>query len=367
MTPIDIKYQTLGGLTSFLGNPIQDEAITPDGVGRYRHYERGSIHWHPDVGAFSTNGGIRWLWSELGWEVSFLGYPMSDEEDISSTDLKKRIEATKILKIAQTINEPFARISWFQRGAIIWLKENRLLTINEFGDLVFPKLPKKRRINQPALWIDIKQDDRNNISIKEHGGYEHIEHKQVVPPPNTPSFYAFGNEEIRENSSYYEEELLDYLLSPILTGSDEAKSAYLYENNCSEYREFGMRRNEIIKLLYDKQYKVAPSRTLDIELLLLNASLRKFEEWFKSNGYEIPDVDLTITNTKKIWKKGKKAAATYCISRHSKRPNLHRIDVCRDFLREWILESNPEYTPEMLSNYAAKLRSEENWGKREIP
>src|SRR5688572_28420492 len=41
-SPIDIKYEELGG-EGFLGPPVGEELIAPDGIGRYRHYELGSI------------------------------------------------------------------------------------------------------------------------------------------------------------------------------------------------------------------------------------------------------------------------------------------------------------------------------------
>ena len=38
-TPISDKYAQLGGAGGFLGQPTIAETPTPDGVGRYRHYE----------------------------------------------------------------------------------------------------------------------------------------------------------------------------------------------------------------------------------------------------------------------------------------------------------------------------------------
>lgn len=363
MSPIDIKYQTLGGPTSFLGNPIQNEAIAPDGEGVYRHYERGSIHWHPDTGAFSTNGGIRWLWSELKWELSFLGYPISDEQDITSSELHKKYESTIGIKLTGNIIEPFARISIFQFGAIVWLKENRLIAINKHGDLVFPQIRNKRNIYKPALWLDINSGQRNKLTIREHGGFEVITREQSSGPYST---YGLGTpDEVKEIRTNIEEELFDYLLYPILSESDQNKSAYLFENNYSEYRDLRKRRTELLKIMFEKQSKVATPKSMDIELLVLNANLREFEKWFLTNGYDLPEEEPN-EDVKKVWKKGKKAAATYCIAKQSKRPNMSKIEVCREFLKEWTIESEPEYTPEMLSNFVAKLRSEENWGKREI-
>src|SRR4051794_18974878 len=78
-TPIDDKYAQLGGATSFLGKPVTAELTAPDGVGKYRHYAVGSIYWHPSTGARVVYGLILQRWKELGFEQSYLGYPMTDE------------------------------------------------------------------------------------------------------------------------------------------------------------------------------------------------------------------------------------------------------------------------------------------------
>ena len=69
----------LGWERSFLGYPLTNEYETPDGIGRYNHFQAGSIYWTPRTGAHEVHGAIRGLWSQLGWERSFLGYPISDE------------------------------------------------------------------------------------------------------------------------------------------------------------------------------------------------------------------------------------------------------------------------------------------------
>jgi len=73
------KYDALGGPGGFLGQPQTDETGTPDGVGRYNHFQGGSIYWTPRTGAHEVHGDIRGKWSSLGWERSFLGYPLTDE------------------------------------------------------------------------------------------------------------------------------------------------------------------------------------------------------------------------------------------------------------------------------------------------
>ncbi|MBA3441951.1 MAG: hypothetical protein H0T92_18990, partial [Pyrinomonadaceae bacterium] len=71
------KYRALGAEASFLGYPITDETGTADGSGRFNHFERGSIYWHPAIGAFEVHGDIRAKWQALGAEA--FGYPMTDE------------------------------------------------------------------------------------------------------------------------------------------------------------------------------------------------------------------------------------------------------------------------------------------------
>jgi uncharacterized protein with LGFP repeats len=79
MSDIDVKYAALGGAGGWLGPATTPEMVAPDGVGRYRHYRSGSIYWSPASGAHEVHGRIRDRWAALGWERSFLGYPLSDE------------------------------------------------------------------------------------------------------------------------------------------------------------------------------------------------------------------------------------------------------------------------------------------------
>jgi hypothetical protein len=73
------KWASLGWETGVLGYPITDETPTPDGQGRYNNFQGGSIHWTPGTGAHEVHGAIREKWASLGWETSFLGYPITDE------------------------------------------------------------------------------------------------------------------------------------------------------------------------------------------------------------------------------------------------------------------------------------------------
>jgi uncharacterized protein with LGFP repeats len=81
-----------------LGYPTTDETGTPDGIGRYNHFSKGgSIYWTNNTGAHAVYGAIRGLWSSMGWEGSWLGFPTSDEYGV-----------------------PEGRRNDFQGGYIVW-------------------------------------------------------------------------------------------------------------------------------------------------------------------------------------------------------------------------------------------------------
>lgn len=84
-----------------LGYPVTDERRTPDGIGRYNHFsKRGSVYWTPRTGAHAVYGAIRVRWAALGWERSYLGYPVRSEYSV-----------------------PGGRRGDFQGGSLTWLAD----------------------------------------------------------------------------------------------------------------------------------------------------------------------------------------------------------------------------------------------------
>jgi hypothetical protein len=79
--PIRDKWIALGSVRSDLGYPTSDVRVTADGIGRYSHFQRGTIYWSPWSGAHEIHGAIRERWFAMSREVSYLGYPTSDEKD----------------------------------------------------------------------------------------------------------------------------------------------------------------------------------------------------------------------------------------------------------------------------------------------
>jgi len=76
---IRATWKRLGAERSGLGFPTTGEVGTPDRVGRFNHFEGGSVYWTPGTGAREVRGAIRDRWAGLGWERSALGYPRTDE------------------------------------------------------------------------------------------------------------------------------------------------------------------------------------------------------------------------------------------------------------------------------------------------
>jgi hypothetical protein len=79
-SPLDQKWQDLGGSGSYLGNPTQPEYVNPDKVGRRRAFQGGSIYWTQSTGPHVVKGAIFDRWGQLGWEAGVLGYPFTDEQ-----------------------------------------------------------------------------------------------------------------------------------------------------------------------------------------------------------------------------------------------------------------------------------------------
>ncbi|AKK03959.1 LGFP repeat-containing protein [Corynebacterium epidermidicanis] len=73
------KWADLGWENTILGYPITDELTPPDRIGRFNHFQSGSIYWSPATDAHNVQGQIRDAWQRQGWEAGKLGYPATDE------------------------------------------------------------------------------------------------------------------------------------------------------------------------------------------------------------------------------------------------------------------------------------------------
>jgi hypothetical protein len=105
------RWLELGGHSGVLGFPITDETATPDGAGRFNHFDGGSIYWTESTGAFEVRGAIRQKWADLGWERGYLGYPVTNET---------------------TTPDGIGRFNHFEGGSIYWAPHRGAHAVNVF-------------------------------------------------------------------------------------------------------------------------------------------------------------------------------------------------------------------------------------------
>ena len=160
-----------------LGQALHEERPTPDKVGRYQTFEHGSIHWHPDTGAFVTRGAIREAWSkccdspeqiympraknkalsEYGYENGWLGYPTSEEYPLSELSSRELTAVggkipeihPELGKITYSTDPQYAQAQTFQNGLIYWIRaENRCVILSRVY-LGFPAPPCYNEFKEP--------------------------------------------------------------------------------------------------------------------------------------------------------------------------------------------------------------------------
>ena len=73
------KWLSLGGANGFVGQPVDDEKVAPDGWGHFRYFQHAAIYWSPLTCAHVVYGEIFSKWARLQWERGPLGYPITDE------------------------------------------------------------------------------------------------------------------------------------------------------------------------------------------------------------------------------------------------------------------------------------------------
>ena len=83
------KYNGLGGATGWLGFPTTGELKTPDGKGRFVHFQNGSIYWTAETGAYAIPGDMFKAWGEKGYETSTLGYPVAEATKVGEGYVQK--------------------------------------------------------------------------------------------------------------------------------------------------------------------------------------------------------------------------------------------------------------------------------------
>lgn len=95
------KYRSLRAEAGILGYPITDQDSTTLGTAQMNHFKGGTIYWTPSTGAWEIHGAIRERYLQLFADRSWLGFPVSDEENWASG-----------------AGTPIGRLSHFQYGIL---------------------------------------------------------------------------------------------------------------------------------------------------------------------------------------------------------------------------------------------------------
>ena len=79
---IEEKWKSLGGKEGLLGSPHNESKKTIKNDGLYQRFEYGTIFWNSGIGSFEVYGGVEAKYMEMGYEASFLGFPITDTTDL---------------------------------------------------------------------------------------------------------------------------------------------------------------------------------------------------------------------------------------------------------------------------------------------
>lgn len=104
------RYQALGGPSSELGFPKNDESDTGDGIGRFNDFALpggAAIYWNPQWGASVIKGRVLEAWRKSGAITGPFGYPSAD------TSIVDGVQTGKF------VGPPGTEIQWSQAGGLL--------------------------------------------------------------------------------------------------------------------------------------------------------------------------------------------------------------------------------------------------------
>ncbi|WP_143336673.1 LGFP repeat-containing protein [Corynebacterium pacaense] len=79
------RYNQLGGATSWLLAPIENQTLNPDGQGYRQRFMNGFIYYHPTTGAHAVTNRNAQVWERNGWESGWMGYPTGGEVPVTGS------------------------------------------------------------------------------------------------------------------------------------------------------------------------------------------------------------------------------------------------------------------------------------------
>jgi N-acetyl-anhydromuramyl-L-alanine amidase AmpD len=137
------------------------EETTPDGQGKYVHYDGGSVYWHPRINggkfAYAVPKAVVAKWETLGWELGELGYPVDNHLDLVPF---KRSDGRPV------------------RGGIVQKFEGGNIYVSDLGAFVVKGLIKERFASLGYETKDVgwpMSDERGFGNSKYGGTYQNYE------------------------------------------------------------------------------------------------------------------------------------------------------------------------------------------------
>ena len=116
------------------------------------------------TGANETRGAIRSKWAELGWEQSFLGYPITDELSIPDSAFNSNGDLVKssVPPLSNRGHQSSAgqtRCSYFQHGALVWRTSElqRVQVFDDRGEFYRPRMTQEEFESKLEATIDLKR------------------------------------------------------------------------------------------------------------------------------------------------------------------------------------------------------------------
>lgn len=123
---IDEMYK----ISPWLGQRLTPELGTPDGRGRFSHFEKGSIYWTPEHGAFAIPANLFTAYAGLNWEKGPLGYPVAPHTVLKGGDVQAFEKGVLYRKYGQkgyfvsgAIGDRYRRMS-YEAGPLGWPASN---------------------------------------------------------------------------------------------------------------------------------------------------------------------------------------------------------------------------------------------------
>ena len=111
--PVAVKYNELGGASSFLGTPTSAISCGLRNGGCYQHFQNGVILYSNGTGAHTMTWPVRSIWAQGGYQNGYFGYPTSDANPNNGNYVQTfesgNLTVTNGIATATSIGDPWLR------------------------------------------------------------------------------------------------------------------------------------------------------------------------------------------------------------------------------------------------------------------